>query len=123
MSNAAQAYARVSTVTATPRENEMKALLKAASKFQIIMDNEDAERSDFLDALMFNRQLWTLLLSAVTDNNNKHSIEVRQNVANIGIFVMKRTMELQLKPEREKLKALIDINCSLAAGISAPAQP
>ncbi|MEA2886548.1 MAG: hypothetical protein QOD11_908, partial [Bradyrhizobium sp.] len=45
-------------------------------------------------------------------------VEIRQNIANIGIFVMKQTVEIQTNPAPEKLKSLIDINCNLAAGLS-----
>jgi len=46
------------------------------------------------------------------------SVEVRQNIANIGTFVMTQTMEMQLNPKPELLKPLIEINCNLAAGLS-----
>ena len=49
---------------------------------------------------------------------NPQSIEVRQNIANIGVFVMNQTVEMQLNPDPAKLKSLIDINCNLAAGLS-----
>ena len=44
--------------------------------------------------------------------------EIRQNIANIGVFVMKQTVEIQIDPDPAKLKSLIDINCNLAAGLS-----
>jgi flagellar protein FlaF len=45
-------------------------------------------------------------------------MEIRQNIANIGVFVMKQTLEMQMNPDPAKLKPLIDINCNLAAGLS-----
>jgi flagellar protein FlaF len=45
-------------------------------------------------------------------------MEVRQNIANIGVFVMKQTVDMQLNPDPAKLKSLIDINCNLAAGLA-----
>jgi flagellar protein FlaF len=45
-------------------------------------------------------------------------MEIRQNIANIGVFVMKQTIEMQMNPDPAKLKSLIDINCNLAAGLS-----
>lgn len=118
MTNAAQAYARVAQTSANPREIEAQALLKAATKLQNAMANWDAHGPDFNAALMFNRKLWSILLSAVTSDENPQTIEVRQNIANIGTFVMTQTMELQLHPKPELLKPLIDINCNLAAGLS-----
>jgi len=118
MSTAAQAYAKTARTTASPREIEAQALLKAANKLQQAMSNWDHPDTDFAEALLFNRKLWSILLSAVTNDENPQTIEVRQNIANIGTFVMKQTMELQLNPQPEKLKSLIDINCNLAAGLS-----
>ena len=62
-------------------------------------------------------------LSPVTPANdvsdsNPQPLEVRQNIANIGVFVMKQTVDMQLNPDPTKLTALIDINCNLAAGLS-----
>jgi flagellar protein FlaF len=114
MSNAAQAYARTAQTTASPREIEAQALLKAANKLQNVMANWDQPDAGFEAALLFNRKLWSIL----TSDQNPQTVEVRQNIANIGTFVMTQTMELQVNPQREKLKPLIDINCNLAAGLS-----
>lgn len=118
MSSAAQAYARTAQTTASPREIEAQALLKAAKKLQDVMEREGWTDNDFAEALLFNRKLWSILLSAVTSDENPQTIEVRQNIANIGTFVLTQTAELQLNPQPEKLKPLIDINCNLAAGLS-----
>ena len=45
-------------------------------------------------------------------------LEVRQNIANLGVFVMRQTIEIQLEPDPAKLKSLIDINCNIAAGLA-----
>lgn len=118
MSHGAQAYARTAQTTASPREIEAQALLKAANKLQLAMSNWDHPDANFAEALLFNRKLWSILLSAVTSDENQQTVEVRQNIANIGTFVMSQTAELQLHPQRDKLKPLIDINCNLAAGLS-----
>jgi len=48
-------------------------------------------------------------------------MQVRQNIANIGYFVMQRTIEMQMNPDPVKLKSLIDINCNIAAGLAGKA--
>ena len=42
---------------------------------------------------------------------------LRENIANLGIFVMKQTLEIQAAPKPEKLTVLININRELAAGL------
>jgi flagellar protein FlaF len=70
------------------------------------------------NALLFNRRLWSIFMSAAESDANQQSLEVRQNIANIGVFVMKQTVDMQMNPDPAKLKSLIDINCNLAAGLS-----
>jgi flagellar biosynthesis activator protein FlaF len=118
MSNAAQAYARTSTTTASPREIEAQALLKAARQLQEVQANWNGPDKAMHNALLFNRRLWSIFLSAAQANDNPQPFEVRQNITNIGVFVMKQTVEMQINPDPAKLKSLIDINCNIAAGLS-----
>ena len=77
--------------------------------------NGKAENLD--TALHYNRRLWTFFLSSVTNNENPLSAEVRQNVANLGLFVCKHTMNILADPRPESLGSLININRELAAGL------
>jgi flagellar protein FlaF len=116
-SAAAQAYARVADTTASPRENEAKALLMAANKLQAVMTNADATFQQMSDALMFNRKLWTIFLSEAHRDGNPQPLEVRQKIANIGVFVLSHTAALQISRQRQHLKPLIEINRNIAAGL------
>jgi len=118
MSHAAQAYARASQTTASPREIEAQALLKAARQLQDVQTNWNGPDRNLHNALMFNRRLWSIFLTEAEANENPNSLEVRQNIANIGIFVLKQTIEMQMDPHPSKLKSLIDINCNIAAGLA-----
>jgi flagellar protein FlaF len=118
MSNAAQAYARTAQTSSSPREIEAQALLKAARQLQEIQSNWNGPDKAMHNALLFNRRLWSIFMSAAESNDNQQSLEVRQNIANIGVFVMKQTVDMQMNPDPAKLKSLIDINCNLAAGLS-----
>src|SRR3989442_8509914 len=118
MSHAAQAYARTSQTTASPREIEAQALLKAARQLQDVQANWAGPDNNMQQALLFNRRLWSIFMSAAETNDNPQPLEIRQNIANIGVFVMKQTLEMQIHPDPAKLKSLIDINCNLPAGPS-----
>src|SRR3954470_22290863 len=118
MSHAAQAYARTSHTTSTPREIEAQALLKAARQLQDVQSNWAGPGKALDTALLFNRRLWSIFMSAAQADENPQPVEVRQKIANIGVFVMKQTVEMQVNPDPEKLKSLIDINRNLAAGLS-----
>ena len=117
MSHAAQAYSRTSE-TAPPREIEAQALLKAARQLLDVQANWAGPDSNMHKALLFNRRLWSIFMSAAETNDNPQPIEIRQNIANIAVFVLKQTVEMQLNPDPAKLKPLIDINCNIAAGLA-----
>ena len=121
MSHAAQAYTRTSQATAHPREIEAQALLMAARKLQDVQTNWAGPDQNMNKALLFNRRLWTIFMTAVETNDNPQPVAVRQNIANIGYFVMQRTVDMQLNPDPSKLKSLIEINCNIAAGLSGKA--
>ncbi|MCB1413164.1 MAG: flagellar biosynthesis regulator FlaF [Xanthobacteraceae bacterium] len=118
MSNAASAYSRTSHTTASPRDIEAQALLKAARQLQEVRDNWTGPDMNMHNALLFNRRLWSIFMSAAESADNPQPLEVRQNIANIGVFVMKQTVDMQTEPDPTKLKSLIDINCNIAAGLS-----
>jgi flagellar protein FlaF len=42
---------------------------------------------------------------------------VRQNVANLGLFVMNHTVAVMKDPRPERLNSLININREIAAGL------
>lgn len=117
-SSAAQAYARVAMTTPSPRDIEAQALLKAANKLQDVVNNGEATFEQKFEALMFNRKLWTIFLSEALRDENPQPLDVRQNIANIGIFVLSQTTALQLSPQLEQIKPLIEINRNIAAGLS-----
>src|ERR1700730_6384290 len=117
MSHAAQAYAHTSQTTAPAREIEAQALLKAARQLQEDQANWTGPDKNMHHALFFNRRLWSIFMSAAEAKANPQPLEIRQNNANIGVFVMKQTIEMQINPEPAKLKSLIDINCNLAPGL------
>jgi flagellar protein FlaF len=117
MQNAAQAYGAVAKQIVNPRELEADLLLKAASRLQAIHDAWDDRNSELSEALFYNRKLWSIFLTSVTSPGHPLPAEIRQNVANLGLFVMNQTVDILSSPRRERLGSLININRELAAGL------
>jgi flagellar biosynthesis activator protein FlaF len=117
MQSAAQAYGKVARQTSSPRELEATLLLKSAARLQAVRDAWDQKSGELGDALLYNRKLWSIFLTSVTRPDNPLPDLVRQNVANIGLFVMNQTISLTAEPQRDKLTSLIGINRELAAGL------
>lgn len=117
MQSAAQAYGSIARKTASPRDLEASLLLKAASRLQAVHDNWDTRRAELDGALLFNRKLWTIFTSSVTRPDHPLPPAIRQNIANLGIFVLGRTMEIMAEPQPQKMRSLISINREIAAGL------
>ncbi len=117
MQSAAQAYGKVAKETSSPRELEANLLLKAAARLQAVRDAWDHKSTELPDALLYNRKLWSIFLTSVTRPENPLPDAVRQNVANLGLFVMNQTIALTAEPRPDKLLPLISINRELAAGL------
>jgi flagellar protein FlaF len=92
-------------------------LLIAASRLQAVQDGWDRTKPQLDEALLYNRQLWTIFITASTAGDNPLPAEIRQNVANLGIFVMRQTISMLATPKPELLTSLININRELAAGL------
>jgi len=117
MQQGTHAYRAVAKEIASPRDLEANLLLKAAARLQAVRDSWSNDRSDLNDALLYNRKLWTIFLDSAMSADNPLPTEIRQNVANLGVFVMKQTMSVISDPQPEILAALININRELAAGL------
>jgi flagellar biosynthesis activator protein FlaF len=117
MHSAAQAYQTIAKQTVSPRDLEADLLLRAASRLQAVKDNWETEKSTLTDALLYNRKLWTIFLTSATSGENPLPTDVRQNVANLGLFVMNQTNTVMVDRRPERLNSLININRELAAGL------
>lgn len=117
MNQAAKTYGKVANKISNPRELEADLLLDAARRLQMVRDAWTDNNGNLGPALNYNRKLWTFLISAVTNNENPLPREVRQNIANIGLFVCKQTLATLADPKPQNLGSLININRELAAGL------
>ena len=116
---AAMAYQQVAKQTVSPRIREAALLSRSASDLQRVRDNWAASQNELETALQFNRKLWTILLTSVTRQDNPLPQQLKENVVNLGLFIINRTLDIQIAPKEEKLDAIININRELAAGLRA----
>ena len=117
MRHATRAYGAIANKTANPRELEADLLLNAAARLQAIRDGWNDKSPELDAALLFNRKLWSIFVTSATSPENPLPVGLRQNVANLGIFVFKQTLAILADPKPETLGSLININRELAAGL------
>src|ERR1700676_998873 len=108
--HASKVYSKTAIEVADPRELEASLLLDAAAKLQAIHDSWQDSRDDkspsddpvgLSEALLYNRKLWLIFIDAVAKDNNRLPVEVRQNIANLGVFVLGEIFSLMTKPKPE----------------------
>lgn len=122
MHKATTTYAKVAQETLTGRELEAHVLLKSAARLQNIQENWDQSQNQLDAALANNRRLWTVLVSAVTDPANPLPNEIKNNIANLALFIFTRTVDLTADPKKERIDVLININRQIAAGLRTQVQ-
>jgi flagellar biosynthesis activator protein FlaF len=121
MQHGAQTYGKVANQTLSQRELEANLLLKAASRLQAVHDGWECKQDELGDALLYNRRLWTIFMAAVAQHDNPLPRAIREDVANLGLFVFRHTISLIADPRPEHLGTLVNINRQLAAGLQARA--
>lgn len=121
MSKAHEAYASASRIAPKdPREFEASILTRAAGQLQRIRDNwTDESNSALYEALVYNRRIWTVFAASAAENEHPLPREIKQNIANLAVFIFKRTSEIEsaTEPQPQLLDTLIMINREIAAGL------
>ena len=82
-----------------------------------MIDTWDQNRSDLDGALLYNRKLWTVFLGSAMSDDNPLPLEIRQNVANLGMYIMSQTIAVTSQPQVAIVRSLVNINRELAAGL------
>lgn len=123
MQQAAAAYGRIAQATQSPRDLEASLLLKAAAKIQSVRDDWANREKDLDEALTYNRKLWTILVSSVTNPENPLPQPIKTNIANLAMFIFNHTIAVTFEPNPKKLGILISINRDIAAGLRGMGAP
>ena len=105
--------------TPDQREVEARVLLKAANAFQDIQKRwDDVGMEEMSEVLNYNRQIWMMFVdTAMEDDNPERPIELRNNIANLGVFIFNHTLDILAAPEKTNFNILIEINQEIAAGL------
>jgi flagellar protein FlaF len=113
-------YKATQKLNMTGREIEAAALMQAARKIKECQSNWNAADRDARldDALRNNQTVWSILQGELIKEDNVLPKQVKEDILRLSIFIDKRTFEVMLKPDSEKLTILIEINMNIAAGLN-----
>ncbi len=116
--NETQKYSATEVSSMDQVELESRAFIRAASSLNMIKEHWDTEQGKLEEALDKNRKLWTIIASAMKEDDCPQPVEVRNNILNLALFVFRRTMDVLSDPKPESLNILIDINMNIAKGLA-----
>jgi flagellar protein FlaF len=122
MQNAANTYASVAQAGLSGRDLEASLLIRAAAQLQAVVDGWEERQGQLDEALTYNRRLWSVLATAATEEANPLPAKVKEDFTLLAAFVFKRTTDLMVEPQPEKVGSLININRNIAAGLREPAR-
>ncbi len=115
-------YAQTEIAGMDEAELEIRALIRTASALNSVKENWENHQNELQPALDKNRRLWSILASAMSEEDCPQPTEVKQNIVNLANFIFKRTLEVSANPSPEKLDILININMNIARGLSGKAE-
>ncbi|MGV9010241.1 flagellar biosynthesis regulator FlaF [Brevundimonas sp.] len=113
-----QAYASASTRTENPREMEYRLFGQVT---RALMHAATVDRSDIatrIDALDWNRRLWSVLATDCADPGNQMSKALRAQIISISLFVSRHSSVVMRGDD--DFEALIDINKMIMQGLAGP---
>jgi len=102
-------------------ELESRAFICAASALNRIKEHWEEEKKNLPDALEKNKLLWTVIASAMKEDDCPQPMAVRHNILQLSAFVFKRILDLLGEPRPEGLDVLININMNIARGLNGKA--
>lgn len=116
--DAAQNYTQNEVSGLDESELESRALIRTASALNIIKENWEERRGELEEALEKNRRLWTIIASAMKEQDCPQPTEIKRSILSLAVFIFQRTVDTLAEPTPAKLDALININMNIAKGLS-----
>lgn len=118
--SATNAYTNMSSV-GDQRSLEGRILIKAALRLDLLAQRlsagEQVTREEIGETMEYNQKLWTIFVAETMNQDHPLPQEIKNNIASLGVFVFKRTMDILADTQPEKIRALVDINRNIASGL------
>lgn len=112
-----RAYQKVAQQAETPREQEYRLFGQVT---RALMEAAATDPSNFksrMEALDWNRRVWTALAADCAAPENSLPVEVRATIISLSIWVNRHTSAVMRR--QEEIEPLIDVNRSIMQGLSA----
>lgn len=113
--NAAAAYATVSSSILGTRDIEQRVFRQTNGRLMAVRDDPDAPFTDMAEAVHVNTKLWTMLAVDVFSDENTMPETLRAQIASLALYAQK-TGRAVLRRETP-VDELIDLNNTIIAGL------
>jgi flagellar protein FlaF len=111
-----QAYQRAQRSTEQPRETEYRLFAQVTQALIEANKNGRANLNGFIDALDWNRRLWSALASDCASDGNRLPDPLRAQIISLSLWVSRFSSDAS--GTGASLEPLIDVNKSIMAGLS-----
>lgn len=115
-----QAYKTASTRAETPRQAEYRLFGQVTRALMHASTLDKSQFAERMDALDWNRRLWSTLATAVSDPGNGLPQALRAQIISLSLFVSRHTSVVARG--EDDFSALIDINRMIMQGLSGQAE-
>jgi flagellar protein FlaF len=115
-----QAYQQAATRAESPRETEYRLFAQVTLALIEAAKCDPSDIRGRIDALDWNRRVWSVLGAACADPENGLPPELRASIISLSIWVGKHTSEVIRR--KEEIQPLIDVNRMIMQGLRGPGQ-
>lgn len=115
-----QAYKTAATRAENPREMEYRLFGQVTRALMHASTVDPADIATRIDALDWNRRLWSVLATDCADPSNAMDKALRARIISISLFVSKHSSVVMRGDD--DFEALIDINRMIMQGLAGPSQ-
>ncbi|HUN51680.1 MAG TPA: flagellar biosynthesis regulator FlaF [Candidatus Sulfotelmatobacter sp.] len=112
-----QKYQAAQRATESPRSTEYRLFAQVT---RALMDYKEGPGPKRIEALDWNRHVWTVLLSDLADSRNQLPSQLKATLISLSIWVGKYTRKVM--SGRAPLQPLIDVNRNVMEGLAAGAR-
>jgi len=111
-----QAYHKAQRSTERPRDTEYRLFAQVTQALVEVSKKGRADLASLIDALDWNRRMWSVLASDCASDGNKLPDALRAQIISLSLWVSRYSSEVATTGA--ELDPLIDVNKAMMAGLS-----
>ena len=111
-----QAYQQAATRGESPRETEYRLFAQVTLALAEAANRDPDDLAARLDALDWNRRVWTVLADACASSENRLPPQLRASIISLALWVSRHTSAVIRR--QEEIQPLVDVNRLIMQGLA-----